>query len=135
MSTNSRFPLSTGANPYFKKDNTFRVLTGDFQNPAYAASVALVINASKTIVQILPLTGPLSLSINVGTGTADAAAPFLGDRIEFILASDGTTRTVTWGAGFTPTAATLVVTTAKFATAQFVFNGTTWLQEGSAVTA
>ncbi len=134
MSTNSRFPLSTGANAYFKRDNTFRVLTGDYQTPAFASTIALVVNAAKTIVQPATLTGAVTFTVNVGTGTADSTAPFVGDRIEFLFTPDGTSRVVTFGTGFLPTG-TLSVTTAKTATAQFVFDGTVWRQEGSAVTA
>lgn len=128
MSTTSRFPTNT-LGSFFKRENTFAALAGDFQQPAFASTIALVIGASmaKTIVAPATLTGVVTFTVNVDT-------PLIGDRIEFLFVPDGTTRVVTFGTGFTPTG-TLSVTTAKFATAQFVFNGTTWLQEGSAVTA
>ncbi len=127
MSTLARFPGSTGSNPFFKRDNTFRSLTGDFQTPAYAASIALVLSAAKTIVQPALLTGNVTFTANVGNGIADAVGPFAGDVIEFQFTADTTARVVTFGTGFTPNG-TLTVAISSTAIIEFKFNGISWLQ-------
>jgi hypothetical protein len=133
MSTLSRFPLSTGANPFFKRDNTQRILTVDYQNPPFTQT-ALVITAAETLIQPAVLTGIITYTVNVGTGLADEIGPFVGDVIKFLFTPDTSTRVVTFGTGFLPTG-TLSVTTGKTATASFTFDGTVWRQTGSAVTA
>lgn len=127
MSTQSRFP---GGN---NKDNTSRILTNEYQNPLYAATIALILVASKTLVQVKQLTGALTMSANVDTGNDDIP-PFVGDEVTMLFASDGTNRVVTFGTGFLPTG-TLTVTAGKTASAKFIFNGTVWQETGSAVTA
>ncbi|MEB0264073.1 hypothetical protein, partial [Mucilaginibacter sp. 10I4] len=119
MSTTSRFPTNT-LGSFFKRENTFAALAGDFQTPAFAATIALVIGAqmAKTIIAPVVLTGSVTFTANVDT-------PLIGDRIEFLLTPDGTTRVVTFGTGFASTGP-LSVTTGKYASAQFVFNGTIW---------
>lgn len=130
MSTLSRF---TGKP---KDDNTFRVLSGDYQNPAYAANIALAIkqNAFETIVQPGVLTGPVTFSANVGDGTADDAGPFVGDSITFLLVSNGVTQTATFGTGFAVNGA-FAVTTGKYGCICFVFNGTVWQEISRTITA
>lgn len=130
MSTLSRF---SGLK---NDDNTFRVLSGDYQTPAYAATIALVIKpyAHRTIVNPAVLTGVVTFSTVLGTQAADDNGPFVGDTIQFLLTPDGTTRVVTFGTGFLPNG-TLSVTTAKYATISFIFNGTAWIETGRTVTA
>lgn len=126
MSTSARF---SGAK---EADNTHRAYQEDYQAPVYAATIALAIkpNAAKTLVAVA-LTGALTVTANVGSATTP---PYLGDRIQFLFTPDGTSRVVTFGTGFLPTG-TLSVTTAKYAQASFVFNGTSWIEESRAVTA
>jgi|GEM_PF-1514931 len=134
MSTLSRFPLSTGANPFFKKDNTHRVLTGDFQTPAFASSIALNLSAFETIIQPATLTGAVTFTANVGDGAASENGPFVGDYVQFLLQSDGTTRTVTFGTGFAVNG-TFAVTTGKYGSIGFMFNGTVWVELSRTITA
>lgn len=133
MSTLSRFPTSTGANKFFKRDNTFRILTGDYQTPAYASSLAIVANATETLIQ-QTLTGAVTYTVNVGAAAADDNYPFVGDVILFMLQSDSTSRTATFGTGFAVNG-TFAVTTAKFATIQFIYNGSVWVEVSRTVTA
>lgn len=130
MSTNCR--ISGKAND----DNTFRSLSKDYQTVAYGATIALVTKqqAHDTLVSVAQLTGNPTLSINVGDDTADDVAPFVGDTLRLLLASDATTRTVTFGTGFASTG-TLAVTTGKFASVSFIFNGSVWQETGRTVTA
>jgi hypothetical protein len=127
MSTSARFTGAAG------KDNTDRNTFNDYQAPAFAATIALVIkpNASNTLIVPATLTGIVTFSANVGTATTP---PYIGDTINMLLVSDGTSRVVTFGTGFLPTG-TLSVTTAKYATISFVFNGTGWLETSRAVSA
>ena len=134
MSTLSKFPTSTGANSYFKRDNTLRILTGDLQTPAYAATIALTITSNDTLVQPATLTGAVTFTANVGTGLADDGAPFLGDCLQFLLISDGTTRTATFGTGFAVNG-TFAVTTGKYGSIQFIFNGALWVELSRTITA
>ena len=127
MATTARFTGLPG------KDNTDRIIKNDYQAPAYAATIALAINAScaNTLIQPAALTGAATITANVGTATT---APFVGDTMQVMLVSDATTRTVTFGTGFL-SAGTLAVTTAKYAVINFVFNGVGWLENGRIVSA
>jgi hypothetical protein len=132
MSTVSRFSGLP------QDDNTDRVIKNDFQQPAYAATITLLIKGliARTIIKPAVLTGAVTFNVNVVDPLSGDAlnGPFVGDVIEFYLVADGTSRVVTFGTGFLPTA-TLSVTTAKYAYAAFKFNGTGWIEIGSAVSA
>lgn len=116
--TNNIGPINQGT------DKTDRIFTNQFLQPVYAATLSIVPKESHTLVQPATLTGNVTINIGVGTSTT---APFVGDTIEFLFTPDGSTRTVTWGTGIQPTAATFAVTTAKLGYAKFVFNGTAWI--------
>lgn len=126
----SALPRFTGAK---NTENTYVGFAADYQAPVYAATIALAIKpgAAKTLVQPATLTGAVTFTVNVGDANN---APYVGDRIEFLLVPDGSSRVATFGTGFLPTA-TLSVTTAKFAMISFIFNGTSWIEEGRSVTA
>jgi len=135
MSTLARFPIDPNPNPYLKRDHTFRILTGAFQQPAYAATIAVALWAARTVVQPAQLTGAVTFTTaSVGDSTADDQGPFVGDEVEFLLVSDSSTRTATFGTGFQPNG-TLAVTTGKYAYISFVFNGVVWQEKGRTVTA
>ena len=128
MSTLARF---TGLP---NKDNTSRIITNDFQQPAFVTPLALVITKAKTLVQPAQLTGIVTITANVGDDAADDLQPFVGDEVEFLLQSDGTSRVVTFGTGFTPNG-TLSVTTGKFGYIKFMFYCATWQETNRTVTA
>lgn len=121
MPNESKF--SGGANT----DKTSRILTNDYQAPAYASSIAITAAADNTVVKVGQLTGALTLTI----GTT---APFIGAKVTFLFSVDATNRTVTFGTGFQPSA-TLALTASKYGSATFMFNGSTWIETGRAVTA
>lgn len=129
MSNLSRFTGLKG------DDNTYRKLSGDFQQPAFNANIAIKTkqNSYLTIVQPAQLTGAVTMSINTDSG-ADDVAPFVGDEVEFLLQSDATSRIVTFGTGFAPNG-TLTVTTGKYGYIKFKFNGTVWQETSRTVTA
>lgn len=130
MSTTAR---ATGA---VNRDNTGAVLTNDYQTPAYAATLAPVLKAAFTLIKPGTLTG--ALTINLATPvvyTDNDTAPFVGDKVRFLLVSDGTSRTVTFGTNMAPTATTFVVTTAKYGSVEFTFNGTIWLETSRSISA
>jgi Ca2+-binding RTX toxin-like protein len=115
------------------KNNVDTQAFNDYLSPVYAASIALVVkpHANNTLVT-LALTGALTLTVNVGSATAP---PMIGDTLQILATSDGTTRTITFSTGFNPTLATFAVTTAKFGNIAFVFNGTTWVETGRTISA
>lgn len=127
MSTASRFP---GA----PKENTSRILTNEVQSPVYAASIALTIKQANTQVFVGQLTGALALTVNVGTAgpVADDVAPFKGDSLEIIFASDASIRVVTFSTGFA-SAGTLSTVASKKAAAFFTFDGTAWVEVGRSI--
>lgn len=124
MSTTARYPLVTKPN----EDNTGRIITVEYQAPAYAASIALKLNAAKTYVKVAQLTGALSI-------TAETTRPQIADEMTIMFNADGTQRTVTFSTGFSPSAATLVIPISKQAAITFVFDGTSWVETGRAIAA
>lgn len=123
MSTNKRYPLATSPN----EDNTARIITTQYQAPAYAATIALKLKEAFNIVQPATLTGALTM-------TAETSRPLIGDQLVVLFLADGTGRTVTFGSGFAPSA-TLAITASKRASASFVFDGAAWVETGRAIQA
>lgn len=128
MSTVARF---TGAK---NTENTMVGFQRDYQSIATAATINLAVipNAAFTLFNIALATATPTININVG---AAGTPPYVGDEILLIITPDATTRVITWGTGFIPTATTLSATASKITTASFIFNGTGWVQRGSATTA
>lgn len=116
--------ISSGAN----QDNTGRVITLDYQAPAYAATLAPAITAMDTVVGPIALTGALTFNPSVTNS-------FIGDRLR-VLFTNGTggALVVTSGAN-TSNAGTLSVAAGKKGSLSFVFDGTTWVEVGRAATA
>jgi hypothetical protein len=108
------------------QDNTFAALMGDYQTPAYAATIAILTKktSATTIVQPATLTGAVTFTVNVGDDTADDIAPYIGDEILFLLTA-ASTEVATFSTGFAP-AGTLSVTGTKYASIKFIFSGTVW---------
>lgn len=108
------------------QDQTARVLQFDWQEVAYAASVALTTkqNVSNTTVRVAQCTGNLSLTVGVGSATTD---PQVGDKLTLLFSSDGTGRVITFSTGFA-SAGTLTMNISKKASAQFMFDGTAWVE-------
>jgi len=113
------------------KDNTGSVLQYDFQEVAYAASVAITTkqNVTNTTVRVAQATGALSLTASVGTSTTD---PQVGDRLTILASSDGTGRVITFSTGFA-SAGTLTMVASKKASAQFVFDGVAWIETNRSI--
>ena len=126
MSTTARFTGLKG------KDNTDRVAFNDYQNPSYAASIAIATkpHATSTLVQIT-LAGALTLTIGVGSATT---APMVGDTVRFLIKSDASIRVVTFSTGFQPAGALSTVAN-KTVSASFEFDGTGWQETGRAIQA
>lgn len=128
MSTAARF---TGAK---NTENTDRGLQRDFQTIATAATINLGVipNAGLTIFNIALATATPTININVGSASTP---PYVGDETTLIITPDATTRVITWGTGFIPTAATFSATASKISICKFIFNGTGWVQTGGSTTA
>jgi len=109
------------------EDNTGRVLTYDYKKPAYASTLSVKPNAFKTYIEPAVLTG--AMTVNAVTTNAQEY-----DELVFILLSDTTSRTVTFGTNF-KTTGTIAPAISKSATISFVFDGTNWLETGRAVMA
>lgn len=123
MSTEARYPLATAPN----EDNSGRIVTTQYQAPAYAATIALKLYAAKNIVKVALLTGALTM-------TAEVTRPKIGDTLTILFLADGTARTVTFSTGFAPSA-TLAITASKRASAEFCFDGAAWVETGRAIQA
>lgn len=112
----------TGVN----NDQTGRNYKADYKNIGYAATVNLTPNAHKTLVNIVQLTG--AITINISTTNA-----YAGDKVEIVTNADGTNRVVTFGPT-TKNAGTQTITAAKWGTAAFVFDGTYWVETRRVIT-
>lgn len=109
-------------------DNTSRVLTNTYDEPAYAATIALVPNASRVIYNFKQLTGNATVNLTVTNCK-------VGDEIICTFNADsGGARTVTFGTGFSVSAATLAVTASKKGSLRAVYDGVTFVEVGRAVT-
>lgn len=125
----STLPWFTGSS---KEDNTGQKETHDYQAPAYAATLAITVTASKTIVQVGTLTGALTLSAVLPTAAADDNRPFVGDTLDFLFAADSVgAHVVTFGTGF-QSPGTVSVAASKFAKASFTFDGVHFVGSGTA---
>lgn len=124
--TTARFTGAAG------KDNTDRRAFNDYQNPTYAASIAITTkpHAANTLVQIT-LAGALTLTIGVGSSTTP---PMVGDTVRFLIKSDASIRVITFSTGFQP-AGTLSTVASKTVSASFEFDGTGWQETGRAIQA
>lgn len=125
MSTSVR--LSGASN----QDNTGANILHDFQEKAYAASVAITVgvNRANTVVRVAQATGALSLTVGVGTSTT---GPMVGDMLRILASSDGTGRVITFSTGFA-SAGTLTMVASKKASAAFMFDGTAWVEVGRSI--
>ena len=108
------------------QDSTGRVLTFAKLTPAYASSIAIIPNASKTYVFPANLTGALTL-------TSDITLPIDCDELVCVFKATGGTRVVTFSTGFA-SVGTLSVPSGKLASVSFVFNGETFVEVGRAIT-
>ena len=132
MATTSRFPGNSLTLANEQSDNTSRILTNIFLTPAYAATIAIgTPGAAKIIVQPGTLTGAVTFTAGVGTSSTP---PYVGDEMYFMLVSGGTTETATFGTGFQVNG-TFAVTTGKYGTIGFIFNGSYWVETARTVTA
>ena len=120
MSTTKRLGVGNS------QDNTARAIQYDFQEVAYAASVAITVKdgIAKTTVRVAQATGALTLTANVGTSTT---GPMVGDELMVMASSDGTGRVITFSTGFA-SAGTLTMVASKKAVAVFVFDGVAWIE-------
>ncbi len=109
------------------QDNTGRVITYDYKEPAYAATISVTPTKSITYVNVAQLTGALTLNTVVTSCVA-------GCTLVLLFKADGTNRTVTLGTGLTSSAATIVVTASKNASVSYVFNGVAFVETGRAIT-
>lgn len=109
------------------EDNTGRVLTNAKLAPAYAASVTIVPNASRTFVIPADLTGALSL---VATTSLSQDC----DELVCVFKASGANRVVTFSTGFA-SAGTLTVLSGKSGSVSFVYNGTAFVEKCRALEA
>lgn len=108
-------------------DNTGRVITLGSYEPAYVATLSITPNASKTFVNPATLTGAMTVNC------VDTLCQKY-DEITFILKSDTTSRTVTFGTNFV-SAGTIAPAISKSATITFIYDGTNFVEKSRAVQA
>ena len=109
------------------EDNTGRVITHDIKEPAYIATLSLTPNASRTFVNPATLTGAMTVNC------VDTLCQKY-DEITFILKSDTTSRTVTFGTNFV-SAGTIAPAISKSASISFIYDGTNFVETNRAVQA
>lgn len=100
----------------------------DTKNYAYAATVALEIDNSKTRAVIAQMTGAANLTVTAVNGHV----PEVGDEIMLEVSADGTNRVLTPSTGATGNAIT--ITANKTFVITLRYNGTTWHVVSSLVT-
>jgi len=116
--------IVSGAN----QDNTSRVITNDYQAPAYAATISPNITAAKTVVGPIALTGAVTFNPSI-------ANSYIGDEITVMFTNGtGGALVATMGANVSASG-TLSVAAGKKASFSAVFDGATWVEEGRAATA
>lgn len=115
---------TSGAN----QDNTFRDLTQESLQPAYAATLSPVITASKTIIGPVALTGALTLDPSISQS-------YIGDEIEAIF-TNGTVGilAVTLGANV-DSAGAASVAAGKKGVITLIFDGAKWVEKSRVLTA
>jgi hypothetical protein len=95
------------------------------QSLAYAATITPIVSDGERVV-IAALTGNPTI--------AAPTNPYAGARLDFALLQDGTGgRTITWDAVYKK-AADGAGTANQVASTAFVYNGSSWVQQGGAVT-
>jgi hypothetical protein len=109
------------------QDNTFRTVTQDAVQIAYATPTAIKPVQQVNLIQVEQLTGALTM-------TAVVTNLYIGDLVRILFSADATNRVVTFSTGFAVTAATMTVTASKLAFIDLIFNGTSLQEMGRAVT-
>lgn len=102
------------------QDNTGRVLTYGYSNPAYASTYKISANAYETTVLFDTLTGSMTL-------TAGVKSCYVADKLNIIFVASGATRVVTFSTGFS-SGGSISIASGATATVDFEFNGAGWIQ-------
>jgi hypothetical protein len=98
----------------------------DHQTPAYAATLAVSVNESDTILEPAQLTGNVTINLTAGSALKK------GERLKVIISSDGSARTVTLGTLFLGPG--LTTTASKKHSATYIWNGTNFVADAAWVT-
>ena len=113
--------------PGTNQDVTSAVLNNDYQAPAYAATLAPVLFAARTVIGPIALTGALNINPSI-------AQNFIGDELVLLFTNGtGGALVVTLGANVS-NIGTLSVAAGKKGTIYAVFDGATWVETGRAAT-
>lgn len=118
--------LGTAAN----QDNTFRNANFYYEEPAYAATLAITTkDVYKQVYKVAELTGAMTINVT------DTSAK-VGDELVFIFDEDNNSggRVVTFGTALL-SSGTLTVAQAKRATALFVHDGSDFIEVSRTITA
>jgi len=92
----------------------------DVQEPAFAATLAVTVDAQETILKPGLLTGNMTINATNSVGLK------LGATLKCVFVSDSTIRVITFGTGFGPSG-TLSTVASKEAVRLFHFSGTQWI--------
>ena len=103
-------------------DNTGRVLTYGYLQPAYAAIVTVTPSKYENVYAVGTLTG--AITVNTSTTTSKVC-----DKMTLILAANSTSRVVTFSNNIVATG-TMGVLASKQATIRFIFDGVNWIELG-----
>lgn len=110
-----------------QQDNTGRIITYDYQAPAYAATISPAITAAKTAIGPIALTGALTLNPSI------ANSQISDEIVASFTNGTGGALVVTLGANCSVTG-TLSVAAGKKGTITLYFDGATWVETGRAAT-
>lgn len=113
-------------------DNTGRVLTNFYLEPAYATTLVLNPHVSFLHVNMSTTLGVLTGALAVSATVTNAV---VGDEVSFNFVSDSAgSHAVTFGAGF-KSSGTITPAASKFASITFKFDGTNFVEKSRTVTA
>jgi hypothetical protein len=98
------------------QDITGRIITLDYQAPAYATPLSITCTRQLTCINVAQLTGALTIN-------AVVTDMYIGDEVTILLATDGTQRVVTLGTNIL-SSGTVTIPASKTATVKLVFDGT-----------
>lgn len=130
----------------FNSENSGQGLLYEYQAPVQTAATTIVNLATtkaQTVVQINGLSAAFTINAAVGSnGVAPfnipngsglpVVAPYAGDGMQMLIYSLAGT-TITFGTGFSVSAATLIVSATKRNSISFIFDGTVFVETGRAV--
>ena len=99
--------------------------SGDYQSVSFATPLTIATNTENTIIEVATMTGNIA-AVNATTTNAKQ-----GDRLSMIFTGGASDYTVTFSTNFKASSAALTVKASKASTANFIYNGSVWIETGT----